>query len=432
MKHTITYFFLPLLLCLALCSCKQDTYEYVYFDDPDPDMFQVTRTEVDDLSEGLPSCAITDALNEAETKGVLTKGSSMTINTMAKGLITGMFGSKLHSLIGTYNSSGKDGEPLRLSGRIILPSQGEIRNIVLVSHFTITADYECPSNSFQLEGILALLGYAVVIPDYIGYGVTRDMIHPYLCADLTAKNVCDMLDAAVPYLKKIGRAPKDEGIYLMGYSQGGATTMAVERRLESEEYANLEAFTDTTGTVPLFKYKILRNFAGAGPYDIATTYDQCCEQDETSIPCAVPMIIMGMNYGEDLGLDYKNFFKEPLLSNYDEWINSKKYTTKQLGKIMGTKHVSDLMTDRAMQKRDPHTLQLYNAMMHNSIFNGAWVPYASVYMFHSIDDDTVPYVNTQMTRSKFPYCDIEYNVGHYGNHVKGCVKFIFCCVDLLK
>ncbi len=402
---------LSVLLCpivaFFLNGCKLDTYEYVTFEDPY--LFQVTRTETDDLSQGVPETPVSEEMEAT------TKGSSITINTLAKGLITGFRGGKLHSLIGTYPSYDKYDNPIRLSGRIILPASGEIKNIILVSHFTITTDYECPSNSFQLEGILALKGYALIIPDYIGYGSTTDMIHPYLIARLTARNVVDMLEATIPYLEKVGRAPKNKEIYLMGYSQGGATTMAVQRLLE-EQYQ--------------YDYIIKRNFAGAGPYDIAATYDKCIEQDETSIPCAVPMIVMGMNEGEDLGLDYKNFFKEPLLSNYKEWILSKKYTTKQLGKIMGTKHLSDLMTDVAMQKRDPKTVNFYNSMMHNSVLNG-WYPIAPVYMFHSIDDDTVPYVNTQLARSAFSDMNIEYNVGHYGNHVSGCVKFIACVAQLL-
>jgi len=400
------------LISLAVVSCaKLDTEEYVTFDDPS--VFKPLSSCIDDISRGVPSNPVSNAAELEDD----TKATSMSVNTLAKGLLAEVSGTKVHSICGTYWSVDKDGNPLRLSGRIMLPTKGEIKNIILVSHFTITADYECPSCSFQLEGLLALDGYALIIPDYIGYGATVDMLHPYLCANLTAQNVFDMLEASVPYLEKIGKMPQDKSIILLGYSQGGATTMAVQRLIETK-YSS--------------RYKIKRNFAGAGPYDIAITYDTCISNDVTHIPCAVPMIVMGMNEGENLGLDYKDFFKEPLLSHYDEWINSKKYTTKQLGTIMGTTSLSDLMTDLARQKRSENTVKFYTAMMRNSLLLNGWTPEAPVYMFHSIDDDTVPYINTQYARNTFADCNIQYNIGHYGNHVKGCVKFILCVHQILK
>jgi len=400
---------LILMFSLPLVYCgKLDQPEFVIFDDPS--IFKPYSASVDDIAQGVPDNPISNYPDDE------TRSTSMSVNTLAKGILTGVSGTKVHSLCGTYWSVDKDGEPIRLSGRVMYPSSGKIRNIILVSHFTITADYECPSNSFQLEGLLALDGYALIIPDYIGYGSTVDMIHPYLCANLTARNVVDMLEAVVPYLEKTGLTPQDKSLILLGYSQGGATTMAVQRLLE-RDYAD--------------KYTVKRNYAGAGPYDIATTYDTCIKQDKTSIPCAVPMIVMGINEGEGLGLDYSHFFKEPLLSNLDNWIYSKKYTTKQLKTIMGTTSLSDMMTDMAREKRAPETVKLYTAMMHNSLLTG-WTPQAPVYMFHSIDDDTVPYINTQYARMAFTDCNIEYNVGHYGNHVKGCVKFIAITHQLLK
>ena len=407
MKKTIIYTILSAGLAIAACSCTRDEITYAPFDDET--LFTPISTKVDDLDEEIPYFPV---LGEDED----TKATGTNLTGIIKGMFGAATGKKIHSIAGTYWSTDQNGDKVRLSGKVFLPAKGDVKGIILVSHFTICADYECPSRAFQLEGILALDGYAIVMPDYIGYGATADRPHPYLCSFLTAQNIVDMLDAVVPYLEKIGREPEDKDLYLMGYSQGGATTMAVQRLLETE-YST--------------KYTIRRNFAGAGPYDIAATYDESIAMDKTGIPCAIPMIIIGMNVGENLGLDYSVYFQKDLLKNYEEWIFSKKYTTMELKKLMGVTQLSKLMTDIAMQKRDANTIKLYNAMLHNSILTG-WVPEAPVYMFHSQDDDTVPFLNSQHMKDRFKYCNVEYNFGHYGSHQSGCVRFIETVHELIK
>jgi len=398
-------------LLVLLTSCEPGKSDFAVFDDPL--LFRPYSTRVDDLSEGIPENPLSDCLNQESTRA-----SYLNVTDLAKGILGSTSVKRIRSISGTYWSTDQDGMPIRLSGKIMIPASGEIKNYILVSHFTIGADRECPSRSFQLEGILALDGYALIIPDYIGYGASSNRIHPYLCSNLTAKNVVDMLDASVPYLKKCGYAPKDSSIILLGYSQGGATTMAVQRLMETDEdYAA--------------KYRIRRNFAGAGPYDIALTYDDAIKKDYTGIPCAIPLIIIGLNEGEHIGLDFANFFKSPLLENYEKWILSKKYTTKEMGNIMGVNKLSAIMRDEACQKRDPRTIKFYNAMMVNSVVEG-WEPKAPVYMFHSQEDDTVPFLNSQRAKDAFENCNIEYNFGAYGNHQKGCMRFLLTVHEILK
>ena len=108
---------------------------------------------------------------------------------------------------------------------------------MIVSHFTIGANTEAPSEAFPMEGVLAGKGYAVVVADYIGFGVTANRIHPYLHTRSTVESVVDMALAVKPYLEHIGRAPVEEEVILVGYSQGGATTMAVMSTLQ-REYKN--------------------------------------------------------------------------------------------------------------------------------------------------------------------------------------------------
>ena len=103
-------------------------------------------------------------------------------------------------LSGVYKSVDVNDQPILLSGKVILPAKGPIKRYILVSHYTIASNREAPSNIFSLEGLLVKLGYALIIPDYIGYGVTADKVHPYLVMELTARNVLDMYYAVVPFM----------------------------------------------------------------------------------------------------------------------------------------------------------------------------------------------------------------------------------------
>ena len=146
------------------------------------------------------------------------------------------------------------------------------------------------------------------------------------------------------------------------------------------------------------------------------------EWDETGIPCAIPMIIQGISEGEHLGLEMKDFFKPRLLENYDEWINSKKYTVKEINKKINSKYLHEIMTDEGRDKTSSQTASLYKAMFTNSTLS--FQPTSPVYMFHSRDDKTVPFVNAEKAEQAFKFCDMQFDFDHYGEHGMAFLTFI--------
>ena len=362
-----------------------------------------------------PSLPGVENLSPGDTTGNVRRASSLPAASLVQSMLGFTQSQKAWQIAGVYMSVDQNGDSIVLSGKIILPEKAPVRNIVVVSHYTIGANFEAPSQCFPFEGILAGHGYAVIIADYIGFGATSGVPHPYMAGELTATNVIDLYKASLPYLKQIDRMPMDSAIYLMGYSQGGATTMLVQYLLERDHP----------------EVVIRRNFAGAGPYDLAATYDKWMEDDITGIPCAVPMIIQGMNIAEHLNLDYSIFFKPNLLDTYEEYINSKKYTVKQQGELIGVNRLSDIVTEECRNKRTESSFKLYRALMRNSVAY-LWQPIAPVYMFHSQDDDTVPFKNSQIAREQWAYGNIEYNFGHYGSHMKGYLTFLYIVNNFLK
>ena len=393
-----------LLICLTLGACHHPEVEFTDFDTFKVYSVKSSFAFSEDGSLNPDIAMMEDPnIDEPETKVATTQFA-----TIARDLLGVVHSNDLIHIAGIYKGHDTDGSPIELSGKLIIPAKGKIKNLILVSHYTIGANFECPSETFPLEGLFAAKGYAVAIADYIGYGITSDRVHPYMHTESTAGSVVDMGLAVIPYLEHLGRKPESPEVYLVGYSQGGSTTLAVMNMLQKKHSEDLP---------------IKKVYAGGGPYDLAATFDVSMETGLTGIPCAIPMIVQGVNIGERLGLDMKDFFKPRLLENYNSWINSKKFTVKQINNKIDSRDLHDIMTDAGRDKTSKETARLYKALLDNSVL--CFRPLAPIYLFHSRNDQTVPFVNAQRAEEFFTNCDIHKDFGDYGIHSMGCVRFIF-------
>lgn len=416
-----------------LSACSWGNFYVLNFDDSipaiDSTVFRVTSRHITDLGGGVPAdCYLPDGtpLIEWEDSDAVSerrRTSSVSGASVVQALLDKMNNRSVVELCGIYTSIDKDGNPITLSGKVLLPSDGKFERYILVSHYTIGSDKEAPSNAFPLEGLLCSMGYAIICPDYIGYGITKDRVHPYLVMDLTAMNVVDMYLAVKTYFDLAGLHPKYDDIYLMGYSQGGATTMAVEYMIE-DLYNPYLLYDD-----PI---KIRRVFAGGGPYDVKATYDRFVQTDCADYPVAVPLVLQGMIDGNNLDLKMSTIMRKYLCDNLDEWVNSKKYTTAQINGFIGTKVTHEMLTDIGMDVQSKEVSELYKAMVQNSIISYAWIPQSPVYVMHSMDDETVTYLNATNAKQRWASANIQYNFGHYGGHVKTCLRFILTVKTLLE
>ena len=167
----------------------------------------------------------------------------------------------------TYNYPSKNaaGEDVVLSSALVawLPEQPKetdsIETLHIYSHFTITADAECPSSELNLKerALFAVLlkdfyglgvdpsqdfiSHAIIIaPDYEGYGVSCDVPHPYLAQELTARQMMDAIDYGLMLYKKhvndrrVLPFKSDWRSFGFGFSQGGAVALAVQKYIEQQ------------------------------------------------------------------------------------------------------------------------------------------------------------------------------------------------------
>jgi pimeloyl-ACP methyl ester carboxylesterase len=261
-----------------------------------------------------------------------------------------------------------------------------------------------------MEGIWAAKGYAVVIPDFIGYGITSGRIHPYMHAESTARSALDMALAVKPYLKHIGREPESEQVILAGFSQGAAGTLALMEMIQN----------GYESVLPIKKV-----YAGSGPYDLATTCDLVLERERSNLPCAIPMLVQGLNAAENLGIQMSEVFQPLILNHFDDWINSKAYTVREINAMIGTHDLKEIMTEKGRDKNGQPMSMLYQSLQRNSLLR--FTPRAPLYLFHSHQDQMVPFVNALKAQEYFKDNTlVQYDFGDYSLHG------ISCCYFLLK
>ncbi len=118
-----------------------------------------------------------------------------------------------------YPSVDAEGKPVVLSSLLVAWNPEEpnvtdsIESVHIYSHFTITADDECPTSDLNLKERILFMTLVkssygtgsdesqnfisrsiIIAPDYEGYGVTKDLAHPYLAQEVTARQMTDAVD----------------------------------------------------------------------------------------------------------------------------------------------------------------------------------------------------------------------------------------------
>ncbi len=308
----------------------------------------------------------------------------------------------------TYKSVAPDGEtPITLSAAMVFPDKvfnrkdtvtvgGQEYNasgLMLCNHYTMTEQSEAPTQTskMQIEGPLAAMGLKSIIisPDGYGFGSTVDKPQTYLMADITARHNIDAVRAARRLLASMDYTYGDLFTQI-GYSQGGHTTMAVQRYFDTHD-VDPEAIAGIDYTL-----------CGDGPYDMDAMLDTLLiPEARFRYPVALPLIIQGLVEGTQLDITYSDCLREPFDTKAVEWLNAKTYTTDDINdsifKITGANSrtgvlAADVIRTENMSRSDSEAQPFFQAIKENS-FVSDWQPNEATrfYLYHSKDDEIVPY-----------------------------------------
>ncbi len=250
--------------------------------------------------------------------------------------------------------------------------------------------------------LFATLGYAVVMPDYVGMGENYQA-HPY-CLESLGKSAATMVDA----VRKINGVSYDNShTYVMGFSEGGYAALATAAYMRSH---------------PLNEYNLKRVSALSGPYDLSGAMRALMLTADRNYPAPyfLPYTINGYAaaYPE---IDYLDF-SQSVVSNpveddlpFYQTLHSMLY-----GKFNGTQISNFIYTvqpDNPWHNPDKNSYYgplsiattkfqtmlkqpdsaLNTALSDNTLVRESWYPSPDIDFFfaHYKDDDCVPVGNTE-------------------------------------
>lgn len=167
----------------------------------------------------------------------------------------------------TYLTKDPGGNLINASGLLLVPkkSSGGTSPLLSLHHGTLVYEPWAPSyangtiigtgDETQIGFVAASTGYIVMMPDYLGYGVSINTFHPYVHAQTLAGASIDLIRASKKFLTQHNIAVNNQ-LFLGGYSEGGYATLATQRQIET----NLAS-----------EFTITAAESGSGPYNMSAT-----------------------------------------------------------------------------------------------------------------------------------------------------------------
>jgi pimeloyl-ACP methyl ester carboxylesterase len=332
-------------------------------------------------------------------------------------VLTALFKMKVRITAISYHTVDPGGKPVVSSGIIMRPTNRKPKGVL---HFLPSANIDkFGSGSDALlifEGVLAFLGYVVIIPDLLGNGVTKDTVeYPFLMADNTGRVAYDMHRAAMEYYPAVLGYPLQRHISVGGYSMGGSGALALVRHIEKENPPDI--FVD-------------RAIIGGGIYDLNIAFEEFVKTGFAQYPAA-PGIFKAYDKWYHLNIDFSRVFIGPLLENMDSWLDRTHFRdqlTEWIGQDLRTYMHPDFFTT----ERNSEIKKLWDKFSENSLVRG-WTPKTRILFSHASDAQSVPTRVATFTYEQFRKrgANIRIRLGKGGHYEFGKWYFLRMGVHLI-
>jgi pimeloyl-ACP methyl ester carboxylesterase len=341
---------------------------------------------------GLSACSKSDAAvpETIKERGLLVSAEKVATLSAASlqklaGAYSGAYKAEVKYDVAVYSMRYRttfQGKETEASGLVALPiNRTSAAPVLSVQHGTIFQHEEAPSAmSGGLTGFefFAAGGYITLIPDYLGFGASKHLLHPYYHQQYSGLAVVDMIKAAKALYEREGIAANDQ-LFLAGYSEGGFVTLAAQKEIE---------------TNPVHGLKVTVSGAGAGGYDLTEMLDDVIAGKPYSYPAYLAYVLMSYNttYGWDRPLT--DFYREPYASRLKGLFNGQ-HSGGAINRQLTTQ-TEELFSEAFLEGlRKDGEQALKQALLDNS-FND-WVPQSPTRLYHGTADVIVPFANSEHT-----------------------------------
>ena len=340
----------------------------------------------------------------------------------------------------TYESVDEQGNPVTLSSRVcwgVMMGVGsyyfEFRpcDLVLCAHSTIADDLQAPTKDGSIETLLLQGDRVLILPDYQGFGASKDRVHPYINHDLCARHCIDALKAGYKVFSDRCGFPlhPDWKFYLIGDSQGGANMLATQKWIDTHG-----DFAD--------RWRFQYSYCAVGPYSPRITFEKYFEQKVLDYPVVLPLTLKAMfaAYPDILGKwKEDDFYSETYLqhkSDIDLMISSKEFSANTINSVIfqmfphtgetGIKpgeqiYMTDILNPEVCDMNSEKTKALFQCFERNDLTKG-WTPTHPIHLYHDKGDTYVSYANSEAVVEAFPDKATLKEPDHvYADHIKTCV-----------
>lgn len=295
------------------------------------------------------------------------------VDSLIPGVISGI---KIFKI--SYNTSFND-EAIVASGLVCIPTLEGDHPILSFQNGTNTCHKNAPSENisdplFKLIGLMASHGYILTIPDYLGFGDSDNMLHPYHHKESSNNVIIDLIKAAEEFVNMNEFQITFNGrIFMMGYSQGGWATLNAFKQLESKanEYHAPWAAA-----------------CGAGAYDLMEMSRHVLSLEYYKDPYYLPYFIESRRQNGILNEPLSLFFNEPYSSTISDLFDGNTCNSGMDAEL--THSIPELLTQNILDNfEDGNDFQnLRTELSANSAV--AWNTSLKLRFYHSVGDSSVP------------------------------------------
>jgi hypothetical protein len=281
-------------------------------------------------------------------------------------------------------SSVHQGEPVDTRGLLILPEGVDTMDLMVYTHGTLIPigidriDNQLASNYrgaqtdfFEIRNIclpIASGGFAVFVPDYIGFTNSSHKEHPYIYYPELFQSIIDGARAAKGVIGNLGFV-QDNRLFLAGWSQGAGASLATHKIIERDHSDEFE---------------VVASSGLAGPYNFTRFINFVFENQNEDFEYLniYSWGVYCVNKFSGIKRPTDQLFSYPV---YDQ-MSALLVPSKRPSEIFNM-----FFINRIVNEQD----QIMVSIIADNSTHNNWIPQGKAFFHHGESDPIVPYFNSE-------------------------------------